>query len=60
MPEEISNPFAILDVCFAAGERFDMLRVDQQEGAPFFQHIVDGMPEHPGTLHRNLHDVQAI
>jgi hypothetical protein len=45
MPEEIGNPFAILHVCFATGKRFDMLRVDQQERAPFFENVVDGMPE---------------
>jgi len=46
MPEEIGNPLAVLHIRFAAGKRFDMLRVDQEERATVFKHIVDGMPEH--------------
>jgi hypothetical protein len=46
MPEEIGKPFAILHIRLATGKRFDMLRVNQQERAPFFENVVDGMPKH--------------
>jgi hypothetical protein len=52
--QQISQPLTVLDVGFAAGQRFDVLGIDQNERAPLLQHVEDGTPQHAGTLHSGV------
>jgi hypothetical protein len=56
MTQQISQPLAIFYVCFMSRQGFDVLRVDQQQRTPLFQHIEDWAPEHSRAFHRHMRD----
>lgn len=41
MLEDVSNPFSILFACFLAANRFDVLRVSEDNSAGSFQNVVN-------------------
>jgi hypothetical protein len=51
MAQQFSQPFTALHIGLAARRRFDVLGIDQDQGAPLLEHIEDGTPQHARTLH---------
>jgi hypothetical protein len=54
MAQQFSQPFTVLHIGLAARRRFDVLRIDQDQGAPLLQHIEDGTPQHACALHGDM------
>jgi hypothetical protein len=54
MAQQFSQPFTILHIGLAARHSFDVLRIDQDQGMPLFEHIEDGTPQHARTLHGHM------
>jgi hypothetical protein len=52
--EQIGNPFGIFRVRFATRNRFDVLRIDQDDLQMVFQDIENRSPEHAGRFHGHL------
>jgi hypothetical protein len=42
MAQQLGDPFGVFDIGFAARDRFDMLRIDEQQLEEPFEQIVDG------------------
>ena len=51
---------ARLDVGLAPGDRLHVLRIDQHDGAPLLQEVVDRIPIHPGRFHGEVVDLLLI
>jgi hypothetical protein len=54
MAQQVGQPFTVFDVRFSTRDRFDVLRIDQQEGTPLLQHVEDRTPEYARTLHSDV------
>ena len=52
MLEDVSNPFSILFACFLAANRFDVLRVSEDNSAGSFQNVVNRFPA--DSMHTSL------
>lgn len=52
MLEDVSNPFSILFACFLAANRFDVLRVSEDNSAGSFQNVVNRFPV--DSMHTSL------
>jgi hypothetical protein len=54
MAQQFSQPFTVLHIGLAARHGFDVLGIDQDQGAPLLQYIEDGTPQHARTLHGDV------
>ena len=60
MLQQIGDPFGISYVGLASRHRFEVLGINHQQFEVPFQQIVDGFPEHPGTLHGHMGHAQRF
>lgn len=61
MAQQIRYPLRVLHVRLASGHRLDVLGVDYQQLKLLgVQHAVDGLPEDPGALHRQVGDLAGL
>ncbi len=47
MGEQIGDPFGIFYVCLAPGDRFEVMRVDDQDLKVSLQQVINRFPIHP-------------
>jgi hypothetical protein len=52
--QEVGDPFGIAHVGLAAGDRLDVSRVGDHEREVALEHVVDGLREGAGALHRDV------
>ncbi len=52
--QQMCDPLRIGHIGFAAGDFFDMARIDQQQFEPSVQNVPDGFPQHTGRFHGHV------
>jgi hypothetical protein len=52
--QQFGDPFGILHVRLAPRHRFDVLRIDHQEGEQALQEVIDGAPIDASAFHRHV------
>lgn len=59
MTQEVSNPFAVLDIGLVTRDGLHVLGIDQDDAEGVFQQGENRPPIDARTLHRHLRDAQA-